>query len=152
MRARSDLIADDASGGKLAALERENAALRRRALELERSVEARAEQLQAKIVELDSKNRELVERRSVFNAALESAGLWVVTLDGAGRIVRCNRRCAELAGRPVESVIGESFCTALVQPVQRRQCEDWLARLAEPGSDPPIGNSASCVRVPSRAS
>ena len=130
-------VAGEADAIALDTLRRENEALRRRAIELERSVETRTAQLQAKIAELDGKNRELVERRSVFNAALESAGLWVVTLDPGGRIVRCNRRCAELAGQPVENVVGESFATALVQPYQRRQCEDWLARLAGSDSEPP---------------
>ncbi|HRO59715.1 MAG TPA: ATP-binding protein [Burkholderiaceae bacterium] len=137
MGALADSVPEASEPATLAALQRENEALRHRAIELERNVEARTAQLQAKIVELDGKNRELVERRSVFNAALESAGLWVVTLDPHGRIVRCNRRCAELAGQPVENVIGETFAAALVQPDQRKQCEDWLAQLAESQSEPP---------------
>jgi diguanylate cyclase (GGDEF)-like protein/PAS domain S-box-containing protein len=64
------------------------------------------------------------------SAVLDVAGSLVVISDRAGRIVRMNRLCERLSGRPLDDVQGKTVWEMFVPPPERGQVESAFAGLA----------------------
>ncbi len=74
--------------------------------------------------------RALAVERSFVEATLDSVPALVVVLDTAGRVVRFNQPCAQLAGLNPSDAAGRLFVEALLEPDDRQWAADKLREAA----------------------
>ncbi|HEY6880225.1 MAG TPA: PAS domain S-box protein [Polyangiales bacterium] len=87
-------------------------------------------------ISLARAKREITERDALLSAITDSALDVVLTMDGRGEIVFCNRAAEVVFKRPPESLLGVSF-TELVPERDRKAHREALARI-EAGIEVPV--------------
>ena len=109
--------------------------------ELERKVEERTEELTQMVRQLESAREELVLQREKAERYLEMSEAIILELDTSGSITVINKRGAELLGRPIEELIGESWFDVAIAADQRDAGLALFSQLIEVEEDGLHGGS-----------
>ncbi len=92
---------------------------------LARAVMTRLElSLRSRLNEREARSRQRIEaaltvERNFVSAVLDTIGALVIVFDTAGRVVRFNRTCETISGRPVEEVVGLTLWDTLIPAEDR---------------------------------